>query len=181
MGYIHTPKPTNSVLLFQGSQNTTLKQVGSLSALDYAPSGWFFSKALLGGIVHVKLPSLPTNAPFTVDLSTQSQFPHIFMQPCNGGKEQSFMYDPASGFIKLISDQASCLTVGEDKDLASGTPAVEMQPCFDQKWIVDALSGNIHPATDSNKCIDIDAQDHGAEIYPCGHFQANQRFNFSDD
>merc|ERR1711907_485571 len=156
--------------------------MSSFSQLDYAHSGWFFSKALRhGGSVHVKLPPLPTDVPFTVDLSTQSQYPHIFMQPCNGGKEQSFMYDPASSFIKLNSDQASCLTVGKDKDLASGTPAVEMQPCVDQKWIVDTVSGNIHPSKDSKKCIDIDAQDHGAEIYPCGHLQANQRFNFTDD
>merc|ERR1712187_193375 len=56
-----------------------------------------------------------------------------------------------------------------------------MQPCGTQKWILDADSGNMHPSTDKGKCIDIDAQDHGAEIYPCGHLQANQRFNFTDD
>lgn len=178
---VHLPKPTYSVLLRREGQNTTLKQMSSLAQLDYATAGWFFSKALLGGIVHVKTPVLTTAEPFAVDLSTQSQYPHIFMQPCNGGKDQSFIYDPASGFVKLSSDQASCLTVGDDKDVASGTPAVEMQPCENQKWILDDDSGNMHPSTDHSKCIDIDAADHGAEIYPCGHLQANQRFNFTDD
>jgi len=171
-----------AILLRQGiSQNKPLEEVGSLSSLDFAPSGWFFSMTLLGGIVHVKTLLLQIDAPFRVELSMGPQYPRVFMLPCNGSTEQSLMHDPASGYIKLSADQNSCLAIGKDKDVASGTPAVELQPCGDQKWQFDADTGNIHPSGESQKCVDVDASDRGAEIYPCGHLQANQCFNFTND
>merc|ERR1712113_1307117 len=97
---------------------------GSLDALDFATSGWFFSNALLGGVLHVKIPSLPTDSPFSVELSMATKYPEIFLLPCNGGKEQSFMFDPVSGYIKLNSGGAPCVTIGKDKNLDSGAPAL---------------------------------------------------------
>lgn len=178
---IHTPKPTNNVFLWQGCENTTLKAVGSLSALGYVSAGWFFSNALLGGIVHVKTPPMQTDTQVRVELSDATRYPHIFLLPCDGSKEQSFMFDPASGYIKLNSDQSTCLVIGDDKDMDSGTPAVELQPCGGQTWKFDRTSDNIHPMGNLQQCIDVDANDHGAEIYSCGNLQANQRFNFTSD
>jgi hypothetical protein len=178
---VHMPKPPQSVLLRRDGRNATLRPMSSSSALDFAESGWFFSQAVAGGVAYIKAPSLPISSPWTVHISTRSKYPHVFLRPCDGTSTQSFMFDPASGYIKLNSDQSSCLTVGADKDFQSGTPAVEMQPCSGQKWQLDLSTGNLHPATDLSKCIDVDSVDHAAEIYQCGHLQGNQRFNFTDD
>merc|ERR1719291_96564 len=175
------PKPPQSALLWRDGQNVTIRPMSSSSALDFAESGWFFSQAVAGGIAYIKTAALPISSPWTLQISTRSKYPHVFFRPCDGTSAQSFMFDLASGYIKLNSDQSSCLTIGTDKDFQSGTPAVEMQPCSGQKWQLDLSTGNLHPATDASKCIDVDSDDHAAEIYQCGHLQGNQRFNFTDD
>ncbi|CAK0885625.1 unnamed protein product [Prorocentrum cordatum] len=183
-GYLlqaHMPKPPYSVLLWRDGKNYTLRAMSSSSALDFSESGWFFSQAVAGGIAYIKTPSLPTADPWSLQISTRSKYPHVFFRQCDGTSAQSFMFDPTSGYIKLNSDQSSCLTIGTDKDFQSGTPAVEMQPCSGQKWQLDLSTGNLHPASDLSKCIDVDAADHAAEIYQCGHLQGNQRFNFTYD
>jgi hypothetical protein len=82
---------------------------------------------------------------------------------------------------------ALCVTVGKDKEAASGTPALELQPCAagrnDQQWKINAASaGGQIISIGSGACIDLDSSDGGLEMYSChaATSSGNQRFSFND-
>merc|ERR1711957_171472 len=142
----HVPKPTQEVLLHVGDANSsTLQQYQSIAALDFAPSGWTFSNAIVGGIVYVKVPRLQTNSAFSVELSTGPRYPRILMLPCKNTDKQSFVLD-SSGRIHLKKTPVTCLTIGSENDPASGTPAVQMHACTSAtQWMFDNKTMNLHP------------------------------------
>merc|ERR1711957_989725 len=176
----HVPKPTQEVLLHVGDANSsTLQQYQSISALDFAPSGWTFSNAIVGGIVYVKVPRLQTNSAFSVELSTGPRYPRILMLPCKNTDKQSFVLD-SSGRIHLKTTPDTCLTIGSENDPASGTPAVQMHACTSAtQWMFDNKTMNLHLQGDVKRCVDIDRTDRAAEMYGCASpSSVNQQFRY---
>jgi alpha-glucosidase (family GH31 glycosyl hydrolase) len=187
---VHMQRPPEQVWLANLEHEWSpraLPKHNSESEWDFAQSGWFFSTATLGGLVRVKTPELPTDAAFRLELSDGPQYPRIAMRTCNAtAPDQAFVFDPASGSIQ--HGTGSCLAVGDQQDLDSHTPAVELLPCAGgagrrgQSWRLDGRTGNLHPGGDPTKCVDIDHADRMAEIYSCySPATPNQRFAFRPD
>ena len=87
----------------------------------------------------------------------------------------------------VTDESALCVTVGKDKEPASGTPALELQPCAagrnDQQWTINAASaGGQIISIGSGACIDLDSSDGGLEMYSChsATTSGNQQFSFND-
>lgn len=170
---------TPSEVLLHGAVETSLPEQQSLAALDYAASGWFFCK--VDKVVHVKTPSISTASAFTVELSTGPLVPHISLQKCTKAASQTFE-KASDGRITLRGDTSSCMTASTDKDLDSGTPALEMQACDaskddSQQWMHDEV-GRLHLLSDANNksCIDLDRSDRMAEMYGCRAASVNQMY-----
>ena len=166
--------------------NVTLPALNSLDAVrfagKYGDGGWFYSKATLGGVLHVAVPKQPTNKAFTLELSDGPAFPHISMLKCDAALVTRQTWDYVNsdtpgnlgGRISLRgSSPLACVTVGLAKDPDSGTPAVQLQPCAttrtqEQVWLHDAAKKWLQLRGDtSGRCIDLDLSDHNLEMYGC--------------
>ena len=96
----------------------------------------FYSRATLGGVIHISVPAQPTSSSFKVEISDGPVFPHVSCTPC-GAKRQTFDYVNSVTPGNLggkISERGSnpllCVTASATtKDPDSGTPAIQMQPC----------------------------------------------------
>ena len=168
---------------------TTLPALNSLDAVRFASKyggaagGWYFSKATLGGVLHIAVPKQRTDAPFTLELSDGPAYPRVSMLACGGaGKAAAQAFDYVNsvtpgnlgGKISLRgSSPLACVTVGRAKEPGSGTPAVQMQPCkttldSSQVWILDPKNAWLQLRGDtSGHCIDVDMSDHNLEMYGC--------------
>lgn len=197
---IHTSHSPNIVKL----DGNILHEWQSEAALEYASSGWFFNPNLLLGLVIVKLPQLPRNISHEVVLSSEELYAHVGTSSClkpPHDAKQLFLYNKSSGAIVHCtsrtagSDKGSvsehacvgqlCATAGMHLDRASGTPALEMQPCGKplpeaQQWNFNESSGHITERHGSHRCIDLDRVDKNAELYACYGPPAtiNQRWHF---
>jgi hypothetical protein len=70
---LHIPVKPIAVHLLQSGEATDLKEEPSLSAWDFAESGWIFSNALKQGIVYIKTPSLATSSPFKLVIANEQK------------------------------------------------------------------------------------------------------------
>lgn len=176
---VHTHKPPSIVILHGAKGDVNLAEQQSLASLDYVTSGWFFCK--VDKVVHVKTPSMPTSSAFVVELSTGQLVPHVALRECTKAASQTFS-KASDGRITLRGDTSLCMTVSNDKDSDSGTPALEMLPCDPslddkQKWSHDD-SNTLRLLSDADHCIDLDRTDHMAEMYGCGNQQPNQQWTY---
>jgi len=174
---IHYPNLPFQVQMTDASGDVTMvPEMSSLSELDYAQVGWFFSRGTVGngkgGVVVVKTPSVSTRDAFSVTVLTGPHVPHITLRDCSqNGDGQAFDYAEDTGLITLRGNSSSCLSVGVDKDPFSRTPAVEMLDCdsamnSQQQWVFTEVK-NLKLQSDASKCIDYES--HGrAEMYSCG-------------
>jgi hypothetical protein len=185
---VHAPHSPFQVLLNTRSYDarviTPLEEMNSLAELDYADSGWFFVRGLTGnrrdGLVVVKTPSISTSESFSVTLTTGPHVPHIAMNDCASSSEavdpQAFDFDNLTGLVTVRGNSSACLSVGEDKDLDSGTAAVEILPCepgnVKQSWDFSS-DGGLRLRSDASRCVDLDRNDRMAEMYYCNSHNMN--------
>ena len=190
--------------------NVTIAPANSLAqvafALAHGGGAWFWSRATLGGVVHVAVPPQPAAAGFTLELSDGPSYPHLACQPCNGTgpglAPSAFDYvnskTPGDLGGKILVRGSvdtygvgSCVTVGVDKDLDSHTPALEIQKCAttldsSQVWILDdGETGGTHHlrlrGDTSNRCVDLDMTDRRLEMYSCeGADLKHQQFAYDN-
>ena len=168
-----------------GGAPVALQEVGSAAQLEYSASGWFHDTSLqpgAGGLLMVKLPSLPAAAGFTVTLSNGPSFPHIGTEQCDTTlhhqvENQRFAWDSGSGTLTVVqappaAQPPQCLTVGKDKDNDSHTPALEVQPCAPalaaaQQFTLVPASGQLALRADPTQCLDQDVSDMRVIVYGC--------------
>lgn len=208
---VHAPKEPKAVHISgtagPGYSTYPLSKTGSWAELDHKPSGWFFepdavSQTKWGGLVAIKTPKKSTGEGFDVVLEGEPPRQHIALVEDCANDGASFDFDPLSKQIvargtssaemevvnvaanrgSFLSSSQQCLTVGEDKDVASNTPALELQPCQtkpSQQWVF-LPSGQMALTSDGGNCIDYDATDRRAEMYPChdGGAVGNQKWLF---
>jgi hypothetical protein len=174
-----------------------LQQHGSIYSLQYAESGWYFNKAVQGGMMMIKTTNLSTSTAHTVSLNNGPHYDHLELRPCTSASTQKFAYDDSTGTITYMSPSASaatplCMASSVQEDPASGTPAIELMPCItpppvNQQWtftgqsmgevtamaMATGTAGNIKERK-GGRCFDLDRGDRWAELYGCGKKQANQ-------
>eukprot|EP00927_Polykrikos_kofoidii_P065306 TRINITY_DN61084_c0_g1_i1.p1 TRINITY_DN61084_c0_g1~~TRINITY_DN61084_c0_g1_i1.p1 ORF type:complete len:948 (-),score=131.73 TRINITY_DN61084_c0_g1_i1:83-2926(-) len=191
---IHAPHEPFEVLLesnaagAEAGEIIKLPKKGSLSELDYAESGWFFVQGFTGnkkgGVVVVKTSKIFITKSFSVSLTTGPHVPHITLKSCSSSQNnsQQFAYCSMSGLITMRSNSSACLSVGADKDPASGTPTLEILPCSSgdpqQQW--DFNGGFLKLRSGAFGCVDLDTTDFRAEMYSCGSsLRSNQNWTFN--
>ena len=199
-----------------GAENI-LTEAGSVAQLDAlertGAGGWFHDKVEqsgAGGVLMIRVPTTAATEAFDVVLSAGRAYRHIIAETCDTVKHhqtlpQLFDYDKTTKQITLrpappvmtttlaAAPAASlCITVGKDKEAASGTPAVELQPCAAstdkkvfpmQQWNIAAkASGGQITSVGTGACIDLDGTDHGLEMYSCHSptSAGNQGWSFND-
>jgi hypothetical protein len=181
--HVRCPNPPLLVLLeIGGGSSSVLPQMQSESQLDWSTAGWFHNPYLqpgAGGLLTVKLPSLNTFTAFAVTLSSGPSFAHIGTETCDTPthhqvENQKFSFSNATGqiYVEPLSSPPLCLTVGQDDDPNSHTPALEVQPCaaelaHAQLFAVVPESNQITLQADTTQCIDQDVSDSRVIQYSC--------------
>lgn len=150
--------------------------------LERSAAGWFqnpYLQAGVGGLLTVKLPSLPAAEAFTVTLSNGPAFPRIGTEACDTPlhhqvENQKFSFSNATGqiLVEPLAAPPLCLTVGQDDDPESHTHAIEVQPCAPalaaaQTFVAVPASGQLALASDPSQCLDQDASDMRVIEYGC--------------
>jgi alpha-glucosidase len=153
----------------------------SESELEYNSFGWYHDDSLqtgVGGILMVKMSGLVSDQAFTVTLSNGPSYPHIGTEDCDTPshhqvENQKFVYDSTSSkfFVEPVSSNL-CLTIGQDNDPDSHTPALEVQACSStlddsQQFVIISSSNQIALKSDSSTCLDQDVSVNRVIKYSC--------------
>lgn len=196
-GYNGQPSARNYSLNIHGVKSPSAIQVNgveieavkSLYSLDAVSAGWYFNKALFGGLLMVKVASCPASTGCTIELLDGSKYPRICLEQCDTVLHhqvvsQVFTYASNPGPI-VYNVSGACLTVSSDMDEGSGTPALELQPCKakagNQDWSYSKDTQTLTPTNSPKKCADQDVSDSHVEMYSCGNGQANQKWAINAD
>jgi len=156
-----------------------LPEMQSVAELEYAAFGWFWDSSLQRGLLLIKLSNMSTGLPFTVTLSAGPSFAHIGTEACDTPahhqvENQKFAFDAGTGQLTVVgaAGPAQCVTVGDDKDPDSHTPAAEVQLCdaalsARQQFTLVAASGQLALRADATTCLDQDVSDSRVIAYSC--------------
>ena len=170
--------PLQVVLLAANDAPVLLPQMQSEAELEHSGHGWFHDASLqpaIGGLLMIKVPSMATATPFSVTLSEGPSYPHIGLEACDTPQHhqvepQKFVFDAATGKF-TIANTSLCLTVGQDHDSDSRTPALEIQSCTAEldrvQQFVLTSSSQISLKADASQCLDQDAAVNRVIEYGC--------------
>ena len=173
-----------------------IPKLGSRAAVNYEGAGWFMQNnqgnvqaMTQKGTVYIRTGNLSTSAPVIVTLTNGPSFPAVCLVPCDTTvhhqvQPQKFAIDTASGHITLTAPgnslDGSCMTLSDNDDAASHTPAIEFERCTlkngNQQWAYDTGTLNIHLKANKKSCMDQDGSDQRVISYGCGNKQANQQW-----
>ena len=173
---IRCRSPPLDVVLSVGGAVSLLPEAQSEAELEYIPQGFFFDYSQQRGLLMVKLSAMDAAAGFTLTLSNGPSYSHIGTETCDVPthrqvEEQRVAFNAAAGTFTVANATASCLTVGEDKDPDSHTPALEVQACSaalaDRQAFVPQASGQLKLKSDLSQCLDQDMGDSRVIVYGC--------------
>ena len=175
---------------------TVIPACNSLPTVDYLPMGWTWqhfaspnanNNKAKKSVIYIRTPPMPADQDFTVTLSSGARSDHVGLEDCDTVQHhqiqpQKFAFDKESGQIAQFGtppcmtgtepNVCKCITVGQDKDPNSNTPAIEMQKCGDkafknkQEWAMNS-AGQISLVSNPKSCVDVDSGDKMLEIYSC--------------
>ena len=167
--------PLDVVFAAGAAAPALLPQMQSEAELEYSAQGWFYDYSLQKGLLMVKVSGVAAADGFVVTLSNGPSYAHIGTETCDSPlhrqvEEQRFAFDAGTGRFS-VANSSSCLTIGEDKDPDSHTPALEVQACSDsladRQQFVALASGQIAFKSDNSQCLDQDMSDSRVIAYGC--------------